>query len=64
MRKYKYVFTRKYPFIKKQELSYLEQVHTQYEELHNIIPIILIILTIVKFIVMMRRIKNWMFHYQ
>ena len=43
MKEYKYVLTRKYPFIKKRPLTRLELIERRYWELVNIMPIVITI---------------------
>ena len=43
MKDYKYVLTRKYPFIKKRPLTQLELIEKRYWELVNIMPIVITI---------------------
>lgn len=43
MKDYRYVLTRKYPFVKKRELTELELIHEKIRDYFDLIPIVYIV---------------------
>ena len=54
MKDYKYVLTRKFPFVKKRPLTQLELIQKQYLEAFNILPIVVTVSGIATFIGMVK----------